>query len=590
MSSSDHRPRTFDPAIPGMGPWGAVHTARPLGERVWQVIAADDEGLVIETGETYEIDPPLQPYGPVTDTGGRGLRWVPEGVGADVVRLYFSGWGRIDLGGPERERLARSIALRAPAEWLMTLGIRRRALPEAVRDPLLAGLTAAQPRSAPQEPSTGGSDLLSEGLTMWLTAEHALVPSAADRAELTAWAPQIVELAAVVGQTLGARRIPPRQGPVVLAAALYRAIDADGAFDIGQGLSVIDGATDQLRRMVRTNARIGAYLWLSRFAPSPPPGDVQPELFSVGDRAHHQRATPPVAVGEPGPWGLIEHAEQSADGIVSARTHHRRLLALSVECTLALPSAVVATGTVFGAAVWFTWEDAATIRLFHAADLGLDDADQDRIELELARHDERAWRRWRRWADSTDPQAIRGVFAAPLVPGPSVSPGRLDRGLLIVAAGEPMIVTTGPIRAAAAPDEPVVIEVQRRGARGPVALIIPPATPVDTARVDFDRIRIVGPSTDRHDDWTEVWELRGPNEYCAQVRLWRDDRSPRSVRPDPAIDLTARILVEHLRDTGVVDRPIRGPRQHPVADPSGPVFVYRGAAGVEPWRRPAGPG
>ena len=589
MSSSDRRPRTIDPAIPEVGPWGAVHTARPIGERVWQVVAADGEGLVIEAGETYEIEPPLQPYGPVTDTGGRELRWVLEGVGADVVRLYFSGWGRIDFGGPERERLARSIALRVPAEWLMALDLRRRTLPEVDRDPLSAGLSAAHRGVPPTEPSIG-SDLLAEGMPLWSTAEHALVPSEAERAELTAWAPQIIELAGQVSAAMGERRIPPRQGPVVLAAALYRAIGADGELDIERGLSVIDGATEQLRRMVRTGARIGAYLWLSRFAPSPPPGDVQPELFSVGDRALQSGSVPPVAVGGGGPWGLIEQVGRLADGIVSARTQQRRLLVLSVERTMALPSAVVATGTVFGSAVWFPWADAAPIRLFYGDELGLGEADRDRIELELARHDERAWRRWHRWADSVDPRSVRGVFGAPLVPGPPVTRGRLERGLVIVAAGEPMVVTTGPTRSAAAPDDPVVIEVLRRGARGPVALIVPPDSTVDTARVDFDRIRIVGPSTDRHDDWTEIWELCGPDAHCARVRLWRDDRSPRSVSPDPGIDLTARILVEHLMDTGVVARPIRSRRPAPVADPSGPVYVYRGAAGVEPWRRPAGPG
>lgn len=301
MTTSEQRPGVPTRAVPDTGPWGAVHTVRALGDGLQQVEAEDGGGLVFAAADTHEIDPPLQPFGPVTGTGGRELRWVPEGVGADVVRLYFSAWGRIDLAAPERERLARSIALRVPAEWLMTLDIRRRTPTPPDRDPLLAGLTAAQPRTEPPEPPTGHPDLMAEGLTLWLTAEHALVPSEADRAELTASVPQIVDLAELVRDALSDRRIPPRQGPVMLAAALYRAIDADGELDVDRGLPVIDGAADRLRRMVRTRARIGAYLWLSRFAPSPPPAAAQPKMFSVGDRAHHPRLTQPVIVGGGGP-------------------------------------------------------------------------------------------------------------------------------------------------------------------------------------------------------------------------------------------------------------------------------------------------
>lgn len=590
MSSSDQHPHTVDPAIPETGPWGAVHTARPLGERVWQVTAACGAGLVIEAGETYEIDPPLQPPGPVTDTGGRELRWVPEGVGADVVRLYFSGWGRIELATAERERLAGSIALRAPAEWLMTLDIRRRALPDAGRDPLLAGLTAAHRNAPSAEPPSGPRDLPTEGLGLWSTAEHALPASDAEIAELIAWAPQILVLADRVQAALAARQIPSRLGPLVLAAALYRAILADGGLDEDRGLAVLDAAAVQLRRMMRTSAPVGAYLWLSRFAPAPPPGAAQPDLFTVDDPTDHDVVDPPITVGAPSHWGTIVQVGEPAVGIVFARTAHRRLLALSVARTLELPPAVLAMGTVAGGTVWFTWPDAAAIRLFYGDDLGLGEADRDRIELELARHDERAWHRWRRWAADTDPRTVRGVFGAPLVPGSSVAADQLSRGQVIMAAGEPMIVTAVPRAAAAEPDRPVVVEVRRPRASGPVALIIPPGVAVDTARVDVDRIRIVGPVEDRADDWVEEWELRGPKAHLARVRLWRDDRSGLSVDPDPAVDPTARILVEHLLRSGVIDRPVPSRAPRPIADRDGPVYVYRGAAGVVQWRRSAGPG
>lgn len=99
MTTGEQRPGVPTRAVPDTGPWGAVHTVRALGDGLQQVEAEDGGGLVFAAADTHEIDPPLQPFGPVTGTGGRELRWVPEGVGADVVRLYFSAWGRIDLAG-----------------------------------------------------------------------------------------------------------------------------------------------------------------------------------------------------------------------------------------------------------------------------------------------------------------------------------------------------------------------------------------------------------------------------------------------------------------------------------------------------------